>query len=40
MNNGLVYVNKYLILEHEFGKRQLFISLDIKFKRCKLDLGI
>lgn len=33
MKNGLVYVNKYFILEHEFGKKQLFIPVHTKFKR-------
>lgn len=40
MNNRLVYMNKYLILEHEFGKKQLFIPLDSKFKTWKLYLDI
>lgn len=40
MNNGLVYVSKYLILEHQFGKRPFFIALDTKPRRWKLYLVI
>lgn len=28
MNDWLVYINKYLILEHEFGHKGLFNLLD------------
>lgn len=40
MNNLLVYINKYLVLECRFGNRGLFNVSDTKSKSCKLYLGI